>query len=490
MTLNRTNANLSTYFIYHEKDVIYLDVLEARLNLLIDDNLLGNLRFKTLQAFNLRDKTIDSLLQLPSCLICLISPNFIYAIRRDDYLWTELVAAHQNQALLILPILAEDCGNSKHPFLGITVPQTPLVTMRLQIDYTEQLSNLLTYCGQRLAEIITRFSTVEKHWKRAQEIHDVRGYQDFSERFKGCKYEGEAEKRRAELLEEELWESAVAYDDTKHYLHYLKESPLELHRDKAVERIIEIELEFDFIKKDVEENEDLGLLFDYKSRFRKQIDTAWVQERMFIALADTVRLDGDHPWVEAESQLLKIEVYKECSPQEIFTYSLLEDYVKYLNKTLQSVNKKLNDKKASVIFGVVITSFLIIVFSLILKLIGVEIYSVFYALIKKHPLVFLMITFISVLAVRNMIKYLGKEEATSQLIKKTIAKEMIHLKIAFIIKADFGKCLSELHNMEEWGIEVSQKSLWNYAWAEEEEMEFNSHQLRPLRDMRPKNTTT
>ena len=481
MTLNRSNANLSTYFIYHEKDAAYLDVLQARLNLLIDDNQLGSLRFQTLQAFNLRDKTTTSLLKQPSCLVCLLSPNFIYAIRRDDYLWTELVTAHQNRAFLILPIVAEDCGAHKHPFLKVIVPQTPLVRMRLASDFTEQLSSLLTFCGQRITETITHFSMVEKHWQRAQEIHDVAAYEDFSERFKGCKYEGEAKKRRAELLEAELWGSAVAFDDIKHYLHYLKESPLMLHRVKAVERIIEIELALEQVKKDVEKNKDLGLLFDYKSRFRKEMDIAWVQGKIFTALGDAVRLDGNHPWVEAESQLLKIEVYKRCFPQESFTYSLLEEYVKNLSRALRVIRKKIKEKQIGVIFATLLTLIVTLGFFMALEIIGVDIFSAFYFFIKKHPLFFLMITSTGVIAVRNMRKYLGKEEATCQLIIDTVAKEMIHLKIAFIIKADYGQCLRELHNMEEWAMEVAGKSLWSYAWAEEEKMEFKSHQLRPLK---------
>jgi hypothetical protein len=263
-------------------------------------------------------------------------------------------------------------------------------------------------------------------------------------------------------------------------MYYLKDSPLELHRDKAVERIIEIELAFEQIKEDVEKNEDLGLLFDYKSRFRKEMDTPWVQDEIFKALGEAVRLDGNHSWVNAESQFLKIEVYKACSRQEIFTYSLLEEYVKNLRKAFYAISKKITAKKVSVAFSTGLIVILVFMFFLFLELIGVNIMNSLYVMIKKHPLLFLMISFMSLLSVRNMLKYLDKEHATCQLIINNIAKELIHLKIAFIIKVDYGQCIKELHNMEEWGMVVSEKSLWSYAWAEEEKMEFKSHQLRPL----------
>lgn len=486
MPQTRVNVNLSTYLLYHEKDLKYSEELESHLLLMLGQRDLGYLRGQDLKTFNLRDKGIKKMLEVPTCLLCLITPNFIHAIRQERFLWSELVRAHLAQQLLIIPVMVEDCQqyqdrNLLRKIPGLLEQGQPLSVLRKQGDYATHLAQLTNACQTRMEQQLLHHIVVEKKWKDTQRSDDAEEYEAFAEDFGYSKYGSEAKRLQEELLEEEQWEDAQAFDDVEHYLDYLTHTRLQKYWEQAVERIVQIEIDVEIAKAEVKKSENLGMIFDHKSRFRETMDYELIQEKIDDCLRDVFRLEDGKSRINSEAYFLKIKIFETCKPHEILTYSMLEEAGNALMRKVDELQERRSDNKDDVkLVYIVITVIL-----LVIAIGGAWVLSVL-SWWWDHWFWGTLIALAFLMPLRNSIKYLKRELKTCEQVLKATARELIHLKLAFILRTDQTNCLRELYNMEEWAIDADRKNVIFFMLAQENKMEFSSHKLRRLSKFKPR----
>jgi hypothetical protein len=480
MPQTRVNVNLSTYLLYQEKDFKYSEELESHLELMLGKRDLGHLRGQDLKAFNLRDKGIKKMLEVPTCLLCLITPNFIHAIRQERFLWSELVRAHLAQQLLIVPILVEDCQpyrdrNLLRKIPGLLEQGQPLSVLRKQGDYATHLAQLTNACQTRMEQSLLHHVLVEKKWKDTQRFAETEEYEAFGEDFGYSKYGTEARRLQEELLEEEQWERAQAFDDIEHYLDYLTHTLLHKYWEQAVERIVQIEIDVEIAKAEVEKTNNIGMIFDHKSRFRETMDYELVQGKIDDLLGDIVRLYDGESRINSEAQFLKIKLFETCQPHEILTYNMLEEAANALMRKVDELQERRGDSKDDVkLIYIVITGILFVI-----AIGGAWVFSVL-SWCWDHWFWGTFIALAFLMPLRNSLKYLKRELKTCEQVLKATARELIHLKLAFILRTDQTNCLRELYNMEEWAIDADRKNVIFFMLAQENKIEFLRHKLRRL----------
>lgn len=485
MTQNRSNANLSTLVLYAQKDRKYVDDLESHLHLMVDGHGLGYLRCASLEEEKIIEKEATYFTDRPSCIMCLLSPNFIYQMRLEEAVWVKLVRAHNAQQVFIIPVIAEDCSRYSHPLeklKALPSPCTPLSELAFRGDYPTHLADLGAACQKVLSTATRHYERVNLNWTNTKNAGTCSAYENFCNTYGSSKYGVEAKQKFAELKEKELWESASAFDQTAHYMHYVAEAPLKTHQEEALEKIIDFEKSKDLLEDDVTNDTDLGLLFDYKSRFRKELDTKLVNERLNDVFAQPLRLAGDHAWARSEAHALKLKVFESCEPQEVHTYTLLEETGKALLRKLADLKKKLTKKRSGTVFflqvGYPIILLSIAFFAMIIS--EKEIVPIVSAWVNRHPFIFSWVLLAFVLIYRHLLRALATEIERCDELVNVVEQDLVAMKIAFVNKTEYTQPVRRLHYIEEWGVYIESKKTVDYMLNGAEEINLKSLKITQL----------
>ncbi len=470
---------------YSGKDVNYFSDIKSHISLVVRNHGLGSIRYIDLEQRTILLSEMEKYTNEPTCIICLLSPHFLDTELGYGTNLQFLISAHLKRQLLLVPIYLDNTPTYPNPLgkiVRLNANQQALNELLGQ-HYHHQLSLMAEELKDKIIASAAYHQSIEVNWKKAQTIHSIEGYTTFIDHFLHCKYIRQAKAKRNILIEEKLWTEAQSFDKTSYYLTYLTDAPLQHQRKEAIKKIIAIESSESVIREDAMNNTNLGLLLDYKSKYRHKIDEVEVNDKIFELLSNPLRFTSDEMDLGTEAYLLKHKLFEKSTPNEAFTFDLLEEFAKKLILKITIVKKNLDNKRQNIRFYSLLALLIFCVFILGVKsTIDRHFMNSFFWYLEDHPIRSFILgsAFVSIIIL--LWREIGRDILVCDKKIKAIESTLIELKLAFIIKDFLGKPILFLHNTEEWIQTLNQRGILYYlnrifTWKSEKQKETPQEQL-------------
>jgi len=480
MADQRTSITYNTIVLYAAEDLRYIEHIERHINRRNDSKRLGKLLYKPLEALTGHYFSSDSSINNYLAVICLLSNDFIFSEFGFSRQLKNLRKHHNLKRTPMIPVLLEACELSSTPFnniAGFSSNAVPIKQLPKE-EYHPTLAKLASEICERLQKQMVWKETLERHWQDAQKADTIADYQFFLDQYPNSQYAGKADARRKALVEEKLWKEAVSFDNVSFYFQYLTESPFQKYRKEALDKIIEIENDEPLARTEMMKEHHLGILLDYKLKFRKNGDINAVNQRIFETMTtpSTDWLDKAIP-ENSESNFLELQVFRQCNSNELMTYGLLERFQRGLAVNMASLEEKIKERKwyyLPIIFLLSLTFFLL----LLRYWLGPLVFDKWLAI--KLFFIYLFVEWIK-LAV-NAIRSMFEESRLIREKAEELRRVVTELKISFLTNDPVGrdKSILYLFNAEEWVAEVDSKTLLNYLFPPKEKENSRAEDLSAI----------
>lgn len=486
MPIQPLNADLKISLLYTEKDNKYFSGLESHLELAFGEKDFSSVQAEELTTTDFLNQEYEEIVSVPQAVICLITPAFLATANQQKEIWKPWRSAHARRRTLLIPILAEDCGDYPSPLARIMNQlwpgQTPLSELAVLGDYPTQLRAIARRTEYHLSTFIYHLRVEELQWQQASRLRTTAAYQDFSDRYPHSKYAAKAEEARDELWEEKMWQRAEDREQATDYIHYLRESPLGAYREEALAWLTEIEKSADYTWRDTRRNVDqAGIVFDYKSRFREGLDEQAIDEMLGDLFRNSIHFSEIPDWPEVETHQLKLQVFKECHPAELFTFSLLEERFKGQILDLNGLLHKLHKKRDGAVFNIVMLIFLFLATLTMVNFYAPTLRTALWSIPTSFPFLSLFFLYFVFSFLWSWFKYIGQETEDCKDLIGRLYTEYAELRLAFIRKDELRRILRLLHNVAEWSRTVKSKRTRDYIVEGAEEINLEATQLRKLK---------
>lgn len=302
---------------------------------------------------------------------------------------------------------------------------------------------------------------IDDEWARVLQENSVDEYLEFYKAYRLSKYGEKALLAYKELLDEQLWKQAVEKDEVEYYLKYLKQSPLQLHKNKAIAKIAGIESKEVVYRQDIQDSLNPGILLEYKSRFTENGKMSEVNQQLRTSFRRPFdQYIEEKGKIKTKANYLNYQIHQSCTPEEVFTYDLLEKVKRNIDLKMEVLLAQTHDIKDQLVRNTFYGYGSCILLLLMIMGLNIQINT---ASFKYHLIVILVIA--SFLILRAFLR-IKKDVTWYQQRCIELNKKFTQLKIAFL-KYDTviqGQITKLLNHAEDWVVENQRKSIQYYLF--------------------------
>ena len=465
MILGDRKVNNTTIILYSENDEKFKSDVLKHLQLRDEVTPLDKISSTCLDQTKKFTVHLNQTIKDTTTVICMLSYNFITTEFGLGSYFKKLIEAHNLNRICLIPIYIDISDTSPvrlKKIKKLNNNSTPLI----QLDekyYHQKLADIAQEVASLILEANKFNSKLVNHWERIKSSGSIDEYRVFIEKYKYSRYTERAQLEYDKLLEEKLWKeaSSALLNTTENQLYYLTNAPFAKHKKESINKIIEIEESEDVARKDVEKNSNLGILFDYKLKYRETGDINLVNEKIYKILSKSLDEGiGKEEKIETESYKLKYNIFENCSKNELFNYYLFEKSYEKVIKKLNDTQKGLSGKITNIIF----VSFLSLFFIFVLSWIDSDLISNY----SSYHFIIYAFCFLGIFSVVKAITQIQKELTICKKKLAEIKIKFIELKILFASRNLIGQnnFFLFLFNTEEELHQLSKKSIWSYLLFE------------------------
>jgi len=419
--------------------------------------------------------------------IVLLSATFLNAAYVRSYRMQAIIKLHNEQNLFLVPVLLKACDITGTSFTKMDVlphPEHPVAAEHWQhID--EALNTISDAFKDILPKAKARKTEILNAWTMAKESDHIRGYDTFLRQFPRSVYREEANDRRNELLETQLWKNATRSNTVETLMEYLQDAPLREHEEDAKKKIIEIEADQNIAWEDATLNKDLAFYLNYRGRFPN--DKARVEEldeaiatilnRPLDQIAhpdDLEEIQSDytdeehHTSFSTQSNYLSYLAIQELNPEELLSLILTLRYIESAERRVGGVvNVLKNNVGRWRLYSYGIIGFLFLYLSAFLLYDSVwENATVF----SKVAVPFVLVV-LAAIVVLYILPQIGKDLDLVIREKDLISQQRVGMKMAYL-QYDEGErktIIKDILQMEREAIDLKNKSVLSYFQFKEME---------------------
>ena len=479
--------------LFAERDNTYKLDLEAHLSMYLQSRNVWRLRQTAIDQLMTRPVDLPKLVDQYSVVICLLSTHFLAHASTQNRLLQELAAAHRLKKVHVVPIYLESLEETNNPLRKIVrLPSNNIPFNMLQAGQYRRCLPMITHdIGEAVDTALAFEYEHDTSWQATSRANRIDRYRDFILKYPYSKYQSTARQQRNELVEEKLWREATAINTPDHYIRYLTHTPLSKYKKEAIDRIVEIENSEPIVKQDVVNNPNLGMLMNYKMRFRNEGAVSEINNIIFNIFNKPVEAwfeNNNNPFtidedpVATESYQLKRQIHEQCTAAETFTLELLDEFSQNLKMKIRLLKEKtLKDRKENLFnftFGVLSLVFLFF----FINNLGTDPYAQSTGpWIARHPIL-TMLPFIAIAGwVWLVINSITKEQQLCIEKLSEIEAKRIELKVAFLVhdKKQKAQVALFLHNTDEWAEDLRVKTLPDY-FSDKEHQEQSKEKVKPI----------
>lgn len=415
-------------------------------------------------------------------LIPLISFEFVLSDFGTFFEESPLLREHNCKRIRIMPILIDPCDLSLTAFQKIDRLESNKIPIR-QLGRNAYHNHLQSIVAELSAAILAKAdsqSRIDAAWQEAQTEHSAEAYMSFHRKYTISKYGQRSLAAYKQLLERKLWKEALAFNSAEFYLKYLKESPLRQHQNKAITKIVALENDEKVYREDMNNNTNLGILLEYKSKFRETGRLNEVNDKLFEIFSKPINhWTKERPEIKTEANYLNYEIHNKCSPDEAFTFDLFEKVKRDIELNIDSLIKQKITLKESLWVYLAVGTFVLLLLLMILS----WIYAISFS---KNTWYFWIVMGLGAyyFSFRGLIRIQRDINKYNEKLAE-VRKEFAQLKIAFLT---FDKLKQEqvglyFNNTEEWLAEMDRRNLGYYLFekkVKEDQYDMLSRLDNPL----------
>ncbi len=450
-------SNFKTVVLYSIEDLEHKEQLDGHLKFHARTKDLGTIQFECVEYFGSSRIAASRTLEDAVVIICLTSyPFFNSYFGLSDYLST-LVEHDRRKMVTLICIHVDQCDLQKTRFkkmIPINEKETPIGLLDNQ-HYHHALHQITEKVADLIPNTLAYHRKLEIIWKKVKKVDKKSVYDSFLLEYPNSRFGEEIKKRVKELEDQKLWKDALAINSTFYYLGYLQKAPLKRHKTEAIEKIIEIESSESVAIQDVLNNDNLGIFFDYKLRFRNEENLNLVNGRIFEMFSRSVdQCVPRNDEIDTAAHLLHYKIYETCTKQEVLTFELLE---KFNGGLCDELNKLIERTNLFRLYFYIIL-IIIVMFGIIPFL------TIIFEWMRNAPLIFFLGSmFLIFYTLRAYFLMLSDIQHYANKIK-VLHKKFVELQISFITVDHIGraKLLLFFYNTEEWIADQKRKTFWHY----------------------------
>lgn len=326
--MSQPKVHIRLSCIYARKDLFIQQSLSSHLERLHLEGQLDTVQFMEVNEEAFAEHRYTKEEREADIYLILLSPHLMATPFSHSAYLKKVIAAHQFGNVKLLPILLAD-GDYSKTILGRL---ERLASNELPVKNTQEysLEANLTLLVEELKLVIIEWRDKKEElvarWLEAQQEDERQYYENFLKDYPHSVYREAAQKRYNELKEEELWHSAQVIDSVHDYYLYLRDSPLQLNRVNAINRIAEIEQDEQIGRDDALQSDSLPLLFDYKVRFPKGQARDEVNKRIKELEKERLNHLDEPEYIKTEAYYLQYLAYEKLNKDELLSLRLLLNY--------------------------------------------------------------------------------------------------------------------------------------------------------------------
>jgi len=232
----------NTCVLFSKKDKEYKADFKNHLTNISECHLLGNVYYQSVEErdlFLINDKVFFNI----TTVVCLLSAGFIVSEFAQSEDFKKIIRA-DGKTIKFIPVYIDDLHLDGHSLNKINRIRTNALPLsKLESGLYHKALQLLVIEVSMLMQVANEFERdVEIAWEKAQRTKTIEAYQQVVDKYPEGKYVKKAKKYRDELVEWKIWKNVLLFGDVASLLEYLTNAPLQLHRNKAIVRIISVEL--------------------------------------------------------------------------------------------------------------------------------------------------------------------------------------------------------------------------------------------------------
>lgn len=479
MAYDDIKKHFQSYIIYAPENNYYKSLLENHLKLKSKELSIGILKYYDVKNSALLKRNTSEIINDTTSIIILVS----FELLSSDFGLSNkidlLVRANKLKQIKIIPIYIDHANVSNSALRHVNrlyANKIPLYEVDNQgrAAFNNHLQILSSEICQHILAAITYDHSIKKDWNESVKKNTIEGYNHFIKKHYYSKYKPFAKTKKDQLIEKDLWKKASKEDKISAYVHYLSSAPLGEHKNKAVIKIVDIESKEEKAREDINTNENLGILFDYKINFRKNGKIDEVNKKIYSVFSKPLDflLFNETP-IKSESKYLQAKIHETCTRDEIFTYHLLKEVIGSVQRGLYNLKHQLIDFKKTLFNRTFLLVLIAITMPSLLFYLSIDLTP--YILIGNGTLL-IIVSFILFTSVWNAARLMSKDIRSCDDKLAKIRKKMVELKIAYLINdiKRQGELVLFIYNTEDWLEGKSRKNISSYLQKLSEDQEYNS----------------
>ena len=254
------------------------------------DGVVSTYRFQEASTFRPVDMPENKLLEDYQVVLVLLTPELFY----DPWLMgpngERLVDLHKHKELFVLPIRCYELEVDLSPFRRIDAfPKfgKPILYGHKEV-IVKSLDLLFEELDAPLEDYRHYLRLKAKDWEQARMENSHRSYLAFAQQYPYTALSRKARKQADQMAEDKLWETACRLDTINALFTYLKDAPLQQHRQKAIEHILQLSGDLkDQYKAAISGSDHLGLTLQYLMNSERGIAEQPTEKKTLRAVAQT-----------------------------------------------------------------------------------------------------------------------------------------------------------------------------------------------------------
>ncbi len=457
--MSASTAGIYLECLYSEADAALKDIFMAHVEVLRQAGFIDGVHYVPTSDY---PKITEERLEHTDIFVLLVSADMLASNFMQSLKFQAIVQRDEADALELMMVLLRPCDLENSPlseFEMLPRQDEPVIS-----EHWHNADQAFLAIADEL-KIVSQErratkSELERDWAVTQGSKSIMTYNNFLQKHTDSKYSPIAQEEKDRIREEQLWVKVERDGNMNNLLSYLQKAPLQLRREEALQRIIDLRKDEEVIWKDAKKNKELAFFMDYKRRFPRGAHSE--QANMFIENFLLTPFDYTDRKLNTEAYYLQKLALEELSPKEYLSMDMIVQYTEYSRRVLKGMISTLSSRASlmtMLAYGAV---------GVVILLMCLQYYFVPPKVITIPSLIRFIIPIVVVSLVATTILNIGQVIQRDALICReeldNLKRKKVMLQTAFILhdKRTISEMLKELLEIERRSTKIHQKQLRDY----------------------------
>ena len=267
--------------------------ISVHLDRWITEGIVSTYRFQEASTFRPVDMPETKLLEDYQVLLILLTPELFYDPWLTGPNGRRLVDLHKHKELFVLPIRCYELEVDLSPLRRIdSYPKYGKAILHgHKEDIVKSLDLLFEELNAPVEDYRHHLRLRAKDWEQARITNSHKAFSEFCQKYPYTSLGRQAKQKANQLAEDKLWENAYKLNTVNALFAYLKDGPLQEHRDEAIQRILRLSTDLkDQYHSAISGSDHLGLTLQYLMNSEQGIAEHPTEKKLYQQLLRCVRM--------------------------------------------------------------------------------------------------------------------------------------------------------------------------------------------------------